>query len=163
MNEELDEVAASARLTELGLQLPSVPTPVAAYLPAVESAGQVFTAGQLPFVDGELAEVGKVGADVSAERAVELARLAALNAVAAAASAVGGVDGIRRVVKLVVFVASDPAFTEQPRVANGASELLLQVFGERGRHARSAVGVTVLPLNSPVEVELVVETNAASF
>jgi enamine deaminase RidA (YjgF/YER057c/UK114 family) len=163
MNEELDETLASARLADLGLDLPAVPAPVAAYLPAVVSAGQVFTAGQLPFVDGTLAEVGKVGAEVSPERAVELARIAALNAVAAAASVVGGVDGIRRVVKLVVFVASDPSFTGQPAVANGASGLLQQVFGPRGTHARSAVGVAVLPLDSPVEVELVVEANAASF
>ena len=163
MNEELDETLASARLAELGLALPAVPAPVAAYLPAVVSAGQVFTAGQLPFVEGKLAEVGKVGAQVSPKRAAELARIAALNAVAAAASVVGGVDGIRRVVKLVVFVASDPSFTGQPAVANGASELLQQVFGPRGTHARSAVGVAVLPLDSPVEVELVVEANAASF
>ncbi len=163
MNEELDETLASARLAELGLALPAVPAPVAAYLPAVVSAGQVFTAGQLPFVEGTLAEVGKVGAQVSPKRAAELARIAALNAVAAAASVVGGVDGIRRVVKLVVFVASDPSFTGQPAVANGASELLQQVFGPRGTHARSAVGVAVLPLDSPVEVELVVEANAASF
>lgn len=163
MNEELDGVLASARLAELGLVLPEVPTPVAAYLPALVSAGQVFTAGQLPFVDGNLLEAGKVGAEVSPQRAAELARVAALNAIAAAASQVGGVDGIRRVVKLVVFVASDPTFTGQPQVANGASELLQQVFGALGAHVRSAVGVAVLPLDSPVEVELVVEANAASF
>jgi enamine deaminase RidA (YjgF/YER057c/UK114 family) len=163
MNEEVAEMAASARLAELGITLPAVPAPVAAYLPAVVSAGQVFTAGQLPFVDGALLETGKVGATVSPERAAELARVAVLNAVAAAASVVGGVDGIRRVVKLVVFVASAPSFTGQPQVANGASELLQQVFGARGQHARSAVGVAVLPLDSPVEVELVVEANAASF
>nr|WP_300143455.1 RidA family protein [Propionicimonas sp.] len=163
MNEELDETLSSTRLAELGLTLPAVPAPVAAYLPAVVSAGQVFTAGQLPFVDGTLLEVGKVGAQVSPERAAELARIAVLNAVAAAASVVGGIDGIRRVVKLVVFVASDPSFTGQPAVANGASELLQQVFGPHGSHARSAVGVAVLPLDSPVEVELVVEANAASF
>lgn len=163
MNEELAEVAASARLAELGITLPAAPTPLAAYLPAVVSAGQVFTAGQLPSVDGQLLETGKVGAEVSLERAAELARVAVLNAVAAAASVVGGVDGIRRVVKLAVFVASDPAFTGQAQVANGASELLVAVFGERGRHARSAVGVAVLPLDSPVEVELVVEASAASF
>lgn len=163
MNEELQEVAASARLAELGLELPVVPTPVAAYLPALVSAGQVFTAGQLPFVDGHLVETGKVGAAVTPERAAELARIAALNAVAAAASVVGGIDGVRRVVKLVVYVASDPAFTAQAQVANGASELLQQVFGLRGQHARSAVGVAVLPLDSPVEVELVVEASAASF
>ena len=163
MNEEVAEVAASARLAELGITLPAVPAPVAAYLPAVVSAGQVFTAGQLPFVDGAQLETGKVGATVSPERAAELARVAVLNAVAAAASVVGGVDGIRRVVKLVVFVASAPSFTGQPQVANGASELLQQVFGPRGQHARSAVGVAVLPMDSPVEVELVVEANAASF
>ena len=163
MNEELAETPASARLAAQGLVLPAVPTPVAAYQPAVVSAGQVFTAGQLPFVEGKLAEVGKVGAQVSPERAAELARIAALNAIAAAASVVGGVDGIRRVVKLVVFVASDPSFTGQPGVANGASELLQQVFGALGTHSRSAVGVAVLPLDSPVEVELVVEASAASF
>jgi enamine deaminase RidA (YjgF/YER057c/UK114 family) len=163
MNEELDETLASVRMARLGLDLPEVPKPVAAYQPALVSAGQVFTAGQLPFVNGTLAEVGKVGAGVSPERAAELARVAALNAVAAAASVCGGVDGIRRVVKMVVFVASDPSFTGQPSVANGASELLQQVFGPRGAHVRSAVGVAVLPLDSPVEVELVVEANAASF
>jgi enamine deaminase RidA (YjgF/YER057c/UK114 family) len=163
MNEELDETLASTRLAELGLELPAVPAPVAAYLPALVSAGQVFTAGQLPFVDGALPDVGKVGAEVSPERAKELARIAALNAVAAAASVVGGLDGIRRVVKLVVFVASAPSFSGQPAVANGASELLQQVFGARGTHVRSAVGVAVLPLDSPIEVELVVEANAASF
>ena len=163
MNEELAEVAASTRLSELGIKLPAVPVPVAAYLPAVVSAGQVFTAGQLPFVEGKLLATGKVGAGVSPERAAELARVAVLNAVAAAASVVGGVDGIRRVVKLVVFVASDPGFTGQAQVANGASELLEQVFGQRGLHARSAVGVAVLPLDSPIEVELVVEASAASF
>ena len=163
MTSELSEVAPSARLAELGIALPVVPEPVAAYLPAVVSAGQIFTAGQLPFLDGRLMETGKVGATVSPERAAELARVAVLNAVAAAASVVGGVDGIRRVVKLVVFVASDPSFTGQPQVADGASELLQQVFGPRGLHARSAVGVAVLPLDSPVEVELVVEASAASF
>ncbi|MFZ0529651.1 MAG: RidA family protein [Propionicimonas sp.] len=145
------------RLAGLGLELPGVPAPVAAYVPALRSGGQVLTAGQLPFVAGVLPEVGKVGAQVSPERAVELARIAALNAVAAAASVVGGVDGIARVVRLVVFVASDPGFTGQPAVANGASLLLREVFGEAGVHVRSAVGVSVLPLDSPVEVELVVE------
>jgi enamine deaminase RidA (YjgF/YER057c/UK114 family) len=148
---------ASAQLAELGLTLPSVPAPVAAYLPAVTSGGLVYTAGQLPFVDGKLAVTGKVGAQVSPEQAAELARIAALNAVAAAASVVGGIDGLRRVVKLVVFVASDPSFTGQPAVANGASELLQQIFGAAGLHARSAVGVAVLPLDAPIEVELVAE------
>lgn len=163
MSPDIEEVAASTRLAELGLALPEVPAPVAAYLPAIESGGQIFTAGQLPFVDGRLPHTGKVGAKVSPDQAIELARIAALNAVAAAASVAGGVDGIRRVVRLVVFVASEPGFTGQPQVANGASELLQQVFGPHGQHVRSAVGVAVLPLDAPVEVELVVETNAASF
>lgn len=150
----------SARLAELGLVLPAVPEPVAAYLPAVKSRGLIHTAGQLPFVDGALPVTGKVGAEVSAERATELARIAALNAIAAAASVVDGVDQLARVVKLTVFVASDPSFTGQPGVANGASELLKQVFGEAGQHARSAVGVAVLPLDAPVELELVVETTS---
>ena len=147
----------SARLAELGLTLPAVPVPVAAYLPAVKSRGLIYTAGQLPFVDGVLPATGKVGAGVSPEQATELARTAALNAIAAAASVVEGVDQLARVVKLTVFVASDPSFTGQPAVANGASELLIELFGEEGRHVRSAVGVAVLPANAAVEVELVVE------
>jgi enamine deaminase RidA (YjgF/YER057c/UK114 family) len=163
MNEEVVEKLASERLVELGIELPAVAVPVAAYVPAVASSGQVFTSGQLPIVAGELLATGKVGAEVSAERAAELARVAMLNAVAAAASVVGGVDGIRRVLKVTVFVASAPGFTGQPQVADGGSELLLELFGARGRHARSAVGVAELPLNTPVELELVVEANAASF
>ncbi len=163
MNEELQETLASTRLAALGIRLPPVAAPLAAYIPATSSAGQVFTAGQLPLVAGVLADSGKVGSGVSPERAKELARVAALNAVAAAASAVGGVDGIRRVVKVVVYVASEPDFTGQAQVANGASELIADVFGPRGSHVRSAVGVAVLPLDAPVEVELVVEANAASF
>lgn len=151
-------VRPSERLTELGLSLPAVPVPVAAYVPARISGAQVFTAGQLPFVDGALAGSGKVGADITPELAAELARTAALNAIAAAASAAGGIDNIAAVIKLVVFVASVPGFTGQPAVANGASVLLQQVFGEAGVHARSAVGVAVLPLDAPVEVELIAET-----
>jgi enamine deaminase RidA (YjgF/YER057c/UK114 family) len=150
----------SARLAELGLTLPAVPAPVAAYLPAVRSHGLIYTAGQLPFVDGVLPATGKVGAGVSPEQATELARTAALNAIAAAASVVDGVDQLARVVKLTVFVASDPSFAGQPAVANGASELLRQVFGEAGQHARSAVGVAVLPLDAPVELELIVEATS---
>ena len=150
------EASASQRLLELGIDLPPVAAPVAAYIPAVASGSQVFTAGQLPFVDGVLPATGKVGAAVSPEQAAELARIAALNGVAAAASVAGGVDRIVRVV--TVFVASDPSFTGQPAVANGASQLLQSIFGARGLHVRSAVGVSVLPLDSPVEVELVVET-----
>lgn len=152
------EASASQRLLELGIDLPPVAAPVAAYIPAVASGSQVFTAGQLPFVDGVLPATGKVGAAVSPEQAAELARIAALNGVAAAASVAGGVDRIVRVVKVTVFVASDPSFTGQPAVANGASQLLQSIFGARGLHVRSAVGVSVLPLDSPVEVELVVET-----
>lgn len=163
MDEELGAVPPSARLAELGIELPPVAPPVAAYIPALASAGQVFTAGQLPFVAGALPVTGKVGAEVDPEQAAGLARIAALNAVAAAASVAGGLDGIRRVVKVTVFVASDPSFTGQPAVANGASQLLQEIFGPRGLHVRSAVGVSVLPLDAPVEVELVVETNAASF
>ena len=158
-----DAVAPSQRLAELGLTLPPVATPLAAYVPAVVSAGQVFTSGQLPSVAGRLVATGKVGAEVSLEQAVEAARVAVLNALAAAAAQVGGLDHIRRVVRLVVFVASDPGFTAQPQVANGASELLGEIFGAHGVHARSAVGVAVLPLDAPVELELVVEASAAAF
>ncbi len=149
-------MTASARLAELGITLPDVPAPVAAYVPAVRVGDLVHTSGQLPFVDGRLAGIGKVGAEVDADAAAGLARIAALNGVAAAAAAAGGLDAIEQVVKLVVFVASDPEFTGQPAVANGASLLIGDIFGEAGRHARSAVGVAVLPLNSPVEVELIV-------
>ena len=163
MNAELHEVLPSQRLAGLGLELPPVPAPVAAYIPALASAGQVYTSGQLPTVGGVLPVTGKVGAEVDPEQARDLARTAALNAIAAAASVSGGVDGIRRVVKVVVFVASTPEFTGQPQVANGASQLLQEVFGPRGSPVRSAVGVTVLPLDSPVEVELVVESSATAF
>ena len=145
------------RLAELGLVLPEVAKPVAAYVPAVISGNLVFTSGQLPFVAGVLPATGKVGADVSAEVAKDLARNCALNGLAAAASAIGSLDRVTRVVKVLGFVSSDPAFTGQPGVINGASELLGEVFGEAGSHARSAVGVAVLPLDSPVEVELVLE------
>ncbi len=145
------------RLAELGLVLPEVAKPVAAYVPAVISGNLVFTSGQLPFVDGVLPATGKVGADVSAEVAKELARSCALNGLAAAASVIGSLDRVTRVVKVVGFVSSDLTFTGQSGVINGASEFLGEVFGEAGSHARSAVGVAALPLNSPVEVELVLE------
>jgi enamine deaminase RidA (YjgF/YER057c/UK114 family) len=145
------------RLTELGLKLPSLPKPVAAYVPAIVSGNLVFTSGQLPFVDGKLLAEGKVGAAVDPDTAAKLARTCALNALAAAASVIGSLDRVTRVVKVVGFVASAPDFTGQPAVINGASELLGEVFGEPGQHARSAVGVAVLPLDSPVEVELVLE------
>lgn len=137
--------------------LPAVAAPVAAYVPAAKVADQVWTSGQLPFADGALLATGKVGAEVTPEQATDCARVAALNALAAAASVAGGVDAISRIVKVVVFVASAPDFTGQPAVANGASNLLQEIFGEAGAHVRSAVGVAVLPLNAPVEVELVVE------
>jgi enamine deaminase RidA (YjgF/YER057c/UK114 family) len=144
------------RLTELGLSVPEVVPPLAAYVPARRSGAYIHTSGQLPMRDGSMVAVGKVGAEVSAEQATDCARQAALNAIAAVASQVD-LDDVVGVVKVVVFVASAPDFTAQPAVANGASELLGQVFGEAGRHARSAVGVTVLPLDAPVEVEIVVE------
>lgn len=149
--------APSQRLAELGLELPPVARPVAAYVPAALSGGHVVTSGQLPTVDGTLVASGRVGAEVTPEQASEASRVAVLNALAAAASVTGGLDRIARVVKVVVYVASDPDFTGQPQVANGASELLGDVFGEAGRHIRSAVGVSVLPLGAPVEIELTVE------
>jgi enamine deaminase RidA (YjgF/YER057c/UK114 family) len=146
-------------LAELGLRLPQVAAPVAAYVPAVRTGSLVYTSGQLPMVDGALARSGKVGAEVSAEDARELARACALNALAAV-DALVGLDAVVRVVKVVGFVASAPDFTGQPAVVNGASELLGAVFGAAGAHARSAVGVAVLPLDAPVEVELIVEVRA---
>jgi enamine deaminase RidA (YjgF/YER057c/UK114 family) len=144
------------RLAELGITLPAVATPAGAYIPARRSGSLVFTAGQLPFVDGELPATGKVGADVDPEKAYELARLCALNALAAV-DALVGLDSVTGVVKVVGFVASAPGFSGQPGVVNGASDLLGEVFGEAGQHARSAVGVAELPRDTPVEVELIVE------
>jgi len=145
------------RLTKLGLTLPSESAPLAAYVPAVRSGNLVFTSGQLPRLDGELQATGKVGAEVDAEQAKELAKICALNALAAVKAEIGELARVRRVVKVVGFVASAPDFTGQPGVINGASELLGEVFGDAGRHARSAVGVAVLPLDAPVEVEVIVE------
>jgi enamine deaminase RidA (YjgF/YER057c/UK114 family) len=155
------EGRVSARLEELGIVLPKVAAPVAAYVPAVRSGDLVFTSGQLPTVAGELLARGLVGTAVDADHAKELARTCALNALAAV-DALVGLDSVVRVVKVVGFVASAPGFTGQPGVVNGASELLGEVFGDAGRHARSAVGVAVLPLDAPVEVELVVEVTPAS-
>lgn len=149
--------AVAERLSELGLSLPGVAKPVAAYVPAVMSGNLVFTSGQLPIVDGELVARGKVGSDIVREDAARYAQIATLNALAAVDAVIGSLDRVTRVVKVVVFVASAPDFTGQPLVANGASELLLNVFSDAGMHARSAVGVPVLPLDSPVEVELVLE------
>lgn len=144
------------RLAELGITLPPVVAPVAAYVPAVRTGNLVYTAGQLPFVDGALPATGRLGAGVSVEEARPLARRCALNALAAAADLVG-LDRITRVVKVVGFVASAEGFTEQSAVINGASEVLVEIFGDAGRHARSAVGVAELPLGTPVEVEMIVE------
>jgi enamine deaminase RidA (YjgF/YER057c/UK114 family) len=146
----------SARLGELGIALPQVMAPLASYVPAVRTGNLVFTSGQVPVEDGKLARSGKVGADISPEEGKALARICLLNALAAVDSLVG-IDAVTRVVKVVGFVASAPGFNGQPGVVNGASELLAEVFGDNGAHARSAVGVAELPLGAPVEVELIVE------
>lgn len=151
---------ASARLAELGLQLPPVAAPVAAYVPAVQVGDLVYSSGQLPSVAGELVAVGKVGAEVSADTGADCARTAALNALAAVSEQAGGVDEIERIVRVVIFVASAPDFTGQPAVGNGASQVFGDIFGDAGRHVRSAVGVAVLPLDAPVEVELVVQVRS---
>ncbi|MEV7966472.1 RidA family protein [Sphaerisporangium sp. NPDC088356] len=145
------------RLAELGLTLPEVVKPLAAYVPAVRTGNYVYTSGQLPMVDGKLAVTGKVGAEVDPDQAKEQARICALNALAAVASVAGDLSQVVRIVKVVGFVASAPGFTGQPHVVNGASELLGEVLGDAGRHARSAVGVAALPLDASVEVELIAE------
>lgn len=150
----------AARLAELGIELPDVAAPVAAYVPAVRTGAYVQTSGQLPFVDGALPQAGKVGLGdglVTPEEAAAHARTCALNALAAVRSVVGDLDAVTRVVKVTGFVASDPAFTGQPGVVNGASQVLGEIFGDAGVHSRSAVGVAVLPLDAPVEVEILVE------
>ncbi|BBY33311.1 LysR family transcriptional regulator [Mycolicibacter minnesotensis] len=150
-----------ARLGELGIELPAVVAPLAAYVPAVRTGNLVYTSGQLPMQAGALPQTGKVGAQVSPEEGHALARTCALNALAAV-DALVGLDAVARVVKVVGFVASAPNFNGQPAVVNGASELLGEVFGDAGKHARSAVGVSELPLDAPVEVELIVELKAAA-
>lgn len=149
-------MTTSDRLTELGIQLPAVVPPVAAYVPAARTGSLVYTSGQLPIVEGKLIASGKVGDAVTAEDAKECARVCALNALAAVHDLVG-IDAVRRVVKVVGFVASAPGFGAQPGVVNGASELFGEIFGDAGHHARSAVGVAELPLDAPVEVEVIVE------
>ncbi|MCQ4622612.1 RidA family protein [Corynebacterium sp. CCUG 69979] len=149
-------MSALSRISALGLRLPDVAAPVAAYVPATRVGNQVWTSGQLPFVDGALPATGKVGAEVSAEDAYEYARTCLLNALAAVDAEVG-LDAVTRVVKVVGYVASAPDFTGQPGVINGASELIGEIFGDAGAHVRSAVGVAVLPLDAPVELELIVE------
>jgi enamine deaminase RidA (YjgF/YER057c/UK114 family) len=148
------------RLAALGLTLPPVTAPAAAYVPAVRTGSYIYVSGQVPVADGKIAATGKVGAEVSPEDAAGLARICALSALAAAAEAAGGLENIGRIVKVVGFVASAPGFNGQPQVINGASELLIEVLGEDGRHARSAIGVAELPLNVPVEVELIAEVRA---
>ncbi|MCW2787031.1 MAG: RidA family protein [Marmoricola sp.] len=145
------------RLAALGLSIPAVAKPVAAYVPAVRTGSYIFTSGQLPMRDGQLMNTGKVGGEVTQDEAVACAQQCGLNALAAIHAELGSLEAIKRVVKVVVFVASTPDFTGQPLVANGVSELLGEVFGDLGRHARSAVGVPVLPLDAPVEVEMIVE------
>jgi enamine deaminase RidA (YjgF/YER057c/UK114 family) len=145
------------RLRELGLELPQIPSPAGSYVPAVRTGNLVFTAGQVSFEDGEIRVTGKVGDAVSLEEAQHAARLCALNALAAAASEAGGLDRISRIIKVVGYVASAPGFNGQPQVVNGASDLLGEIFGENGHHARSAVGVVELPLGVPVEIEMIVE------
>ena len=151
--------AVEDRLSALGISVPDVAKPVASYVPALRSGSYVFTSGQLPMRSGELMATGKVGAGVSPEEATACAQQCALNAIAAVKAEIGDLDAVQRVVKVVCFVASDPAFTGQPQVANGASDLLGKAFGGAGVHARSAVGVAVLPLDAPVEVEIVVEVS----
>jgi enamine deaminase RidA (YjgF/YER057c/UK114 family) len=147
------------KIKELGILLPEAPKPVAAYIPAKQSGKLVFTAGQLPMVQGELISKGLLGQDVEIEEANKAARICTLNALAAIKGVIGDLDRIKQVVRVVGYVASVPTFTQQPAVVNGASELLLEIFGENGKHARSAVGMAVLPLNASVEIELTVEVD----
>ncbi len=151
----------SDRLRELGYELPQVPAPAGSYVPATRTGGLVFTAGQLPFKDGNLYITGKVGHAVALEEAQEAAKLCALNALAAASAEAGGLNGISRIIKVTGFVASAAGFNGQPQVLNGASDFLEEVFGENGLHARSAVGVAELPLDSPVEVEIIAEADVS--
>ena len=145
------------KIEGLGLKLPDAPKPVAAYIPAKQSGNLVFTAGQLPMVNGELISKGLLGQDVEIDEANKAARICTLNALAAIKGVIGDLDRIKHIVRVVGYVASVPTFTQQPAVVNGASELLLEIFGENGKHARSAVGMAVLPLNASVEIELTVE------
>ena len=147
------------KLEQMGLNLPEAPKPVAAYVSAKQSGKLVFTAGQLPMVDGELISKGLLGQDIEIEQANNAARICTLNALAAIKGVIGDLDRIKQIVRVVGYVASVPTFTQQPAVVNGASELLLEIFGEAGKHARSAVGMTVLPLNASVEIELTVEVD----
>lgn len=153
----------AARLQQLGITLPMPPKPVAAYVPAVRSGGLIFVSGQIPFREGKLICTGPVPSRVSIEEACAAARQCALNALAILAAEVRDLDGIQRIVRLGVFVCSDPGFTDQPKVANGASELLVEIFGEAGRHARAAVGSVALPLGATVEVEMIAEISRNEY
>ena len=146
-----------AKMKELGLSLPGVAKPVAAYVPGVRDGNLVFTSGQVPFVDGKPAYEGIVGAGCTPEDATEAAKICALNCLAVVKDLAGDLDNVEQIIKLTGFVSSHPSFTAQPKVINGASELLGQIFGEKGAHARSAVGVSVLPMNVPVEIEMIVK------
>jgi len=150
-------MTVESRLAEIGLSVPDIATPVAAYVPAVRTGNLVFTSGQLPMLNGEIPMTGKVGAEVTPDEAAELAKICALNAIAAVKGLIGDLDKVVRVVKVTGFVASAPGFTSQPVVVNGASAVLGQAFGDAGIHARSSLGVASLPLDAPVEVELIVE------
>lgn len=145
------------KLKELGITLPEVAKPVAAYIPAIRSGSTVYSSGQLPMVSGALKYKGRLGDNISLEDAYQAARICALNALAAVCSVAGGIDAIEKIVRITGYVSSTPEFTDQPKVVNGASELMLAIFGDAGRHARSAVGVSALPLGAPVEVELIVQ------
>ncbi|MCF8267726.1 MAG: RidA family protein [Ignavibacteriales bacterium] len=147
------------RLKELGIEIPEAPKPLAAYVPALRTGNYVFTAGQLPLKNGELLYSGKVGRDITAEDAVKAAEICAINCLSAVKTAIGDLNKIKQIVKIVAFVASAEGFTAQPAVANGASELMLKIFGESGKHARSAVGVAELPRGASVEIEMIVEVN----
>jgi enamine deaminase RidA (YjgF/YER057c/UK114 family) len=155
--EEVRSVDIEKKIEALGLELPEVPQPVASYIPAVHSGNYVFTSGQIPVIKGELKRRGKVGSDLSIEEGYECARVAALNCLAAVKSVVGTLDRMKRVVRVVGFVSSAPGFGDQPKVINGASDLLVEIFGDQGKHARLALGTNELPLGAPVEVEMVVE------
>jgi enamine deaminase RidA (YjgF/YER057c/UK114 family) len=146
-----------SKLAEMGIVLPEAPKPVASYIPANRSGNLVLTSGQLPSTAGELLHKGIVGVDVTEEQAIDCARVCAINNLAVIKALIGDLDKIRRIVKLTIFVASSPSYTSQPKIANGASNLIQEIFGEEGRHARSTIGVAVLPLNAPVEVEMIVE------
>jgi enamine deaminase RidA (YjgF/YER057c/UK114 family) len=148
---------AEKRLTELGIILPEAPRPLAAYIPAVSSGNLLFVSGQICLVNGELSHKGRVGREISLEQGYQAARTATINSLAIVKAELGSLDRVTRVVKVVGYVASDPDFHDQPKVINGASELLAEVFGDQGRHARSAVGVSSLPLNTPVEIEVILE------